>query len=296
MNAPVLDPSGWHARLELGFTKQVLQQSHAPAERTVLSHRKHYGPLAVQRAFYPDADGTCHVYVLHPPGGVAGGDTLELQADLASGTRALLTTPAATKLYRSEVGRSARVTQTLTLNDGAIVQWLPQETIAFEGADARLETRIELRGSAQAIAWEILCLGRPVCDERFTRGALRTAFTVHRDGKPLLIERARYEGGSPMLDAAYGMQGQAVVGTLLCTLLGPENDDSLVDALRAALDADGSASWRGCVAVSRLYGVVVCRYLGARVEHAQLAFRCALDVLTQHVLGSTRSIPRIWLT
>jgi urease accessory protein len=256
----------------------------------VLSARKHVGPLCVQRPFYPDADGTCHIYVLHPPGGVAGGDSLELDARLGPHARALLTTPAATKLYRME-GRSARVRQTLTVQDGAILQWLPQETIAFEGAVGQLETRIVLEGTGQAIAWEMLCLGRPVCDERFTYGTLRTTLAVHRDGRPLLVERARFDGGAAMLDASFGMQGKPVLGTFICT----EGDDSLVDALRAALDRE-DAPWRGCVAVSRLYGVVVCRYLGARVEHGQLAFRCALDVLTERVLGSTRNIPRIWLT
>lgn len=275
--------TGWHAKLDLEFEARLLSGT----ARTVLARRKHEGPLCVQRPFHPDADGTCHVYVLHPPGGVAGSDVLELNVAVHPGARALLTTPAATKLYRSG-GETSRVEQRLRVHSGALLRWLPQETIAFDGALAKLLTRIDLEPGAEAIAWELLCLGRPVSKQPFERGALRTALEVYRDGAPLIIDRARFVGGSDLLHAAYGMRGLPVLGTLICTA----GDDSLVDALREAT----AAKWPDSFSTTRLPGAIVCRYLGARVEDAHNAFRCALDVLTERLLGAKTAQPRIWLT
>lgn len=275
--------AGWHAKLDLEF--------EAREDRTVLARRKHEGPLMVQRPFHPDADGTCHVYVLHPPGGVAGSDVLELNVALHPGARALLTTPAATKLYRSG-GETSRIEQRLTAQRGALLRWLPQETIAFDGARVRMLTRIDLEHDAQAIAWEVLCLGRPVSSQPFEHGALRTAFELYRDGAPLVVDRARFEAGSDprssSLHAAYGMRGLPVLGTLICTA----GDESVVDALREAT----AARWPDSFSATLMPGAIVCRYLGARVEDAQQAFRCALDVLGEHVLGGKTAQPRIWLT
>jgi urease accessory protein len=282
MDGAVPDTSaraGWHARLDLEF--------EARPDRTVLARRKHEGPLCVQRPFHPDEDGTCHVYVLHPPGGVAGSDVLELNVALHENARALLTMPAATKLYRSG-GQTSRIEQRLTVKAGALLRWLPQETIAFDGARAKMLTRIDLEAGAHAIAWEVLCLGRPVSKQPFEHGALRTALEVYRGGAPLVIDRARFIGDDSMLHAAYGMRGLPVLGTLICTA----GDDSWVDALREAT----SERWPESFSATRMPGAIVCRYLGARVEDAHNAFRCALDVLSEKLLGQKIAQPRIWLT
>ncbi|MGB5651682.1 MAG: urease accessory protein UreD, partial [Sedimenticolaceae bacterium] len=81
----------------------------AGPDSTVLAERQRHGPLAVQRPFYPEG-GVCHVYLLHPPGGVVGGDVLGIDVKLAQGAQALITTPGATKFYRS-AGALARQTQ-----------------------------------------------------------------------------------------------------------------------------------------------------------------------------------------
>src|SRR6187551_1093438 len=119
--------SSWQARLELGF--------RATAGRTVLAHRRHIGPLMVQRPFYPEG-GICHVYLLHPPGGIVGGDSLELQVDAGQGSHALITTPAATKFYRAGPHPRAVLRQNLLVKD-AVLEWLPQEAIVFDGAKVR---------------------------------------------------------------------------------------------------------------------------------------------------------------
>ena len=101
----------WKAHLSLG----IVQTS----ARTVLKSRSHVGPLAVQRPFYPEGD-VCHVYILHPPGGVVGGDELAIHINAATGSHALVTTPAAGKFYRSD-GRTAKQSVNVKIAAGAIV-------------------------------------------------------------------------------------------------------------------------------------------------------------------------------
>jgi urease accessory protein len=144
--------SGWAAELALRFAVR------GERGRTELVGRRHVGPLRVQRPFHPEPSGACHVYVLHPPGGVVGGDQLALDVSVESGAHALLTTPAAAKLYRS-AGPCARVQQALRVGEGARLEWLPHENIAFSAANAELTTRVELEQGARFLGWVVLCLG-----------------------------------------------------------------------------------------------------------------------------------------
>src|SRR5690606_4366820 len=155
-------PAGWHAALALAFR-------HA-GNRTVLAARRHEGPFCVQRPFYP-GDGVCHTYLLHPPGGLAGGDRLVLDARVTQDAAALLTTPAATKLYRSD-GEPSVVAQTLRAERGASLEWLPLETMLCGGSRAQIETRVELERGARFIGWELTSLGRPLSQDTYATGAL----------------------------------------------------------------------------------------------------------------------------
>src|SRR5690606_16444663 len=112
-------------------------------EVTRLMRRRHVGPLAVQRAFYPEKDGSAHVYLLHPPSGVAGEDVLDISCFLGRGARTVLTTPGATKFYRSERGQSTQTTR-IDVGEGGICEYLPQETIVFDGAKASIGTKVFL--------------------------------------------------------------------------------------------------------------------------------------------------------
>ncbi|MCG7957898.1 MAG: urease accessory protein UreD, partial [Candidatus Thiodiazotropha taylori] len=169
---------GWHAQLKLGFRKTV--------NRTILSERFRQGPLSVQRALYPEAD-LCHIYLLHPPGGVVGGDRLDIQVDVTPQANALITTPGAAKFYRS-LGPIAHQQQRLDVCGGSL-EWFPQENILFPSAQVELSTEIRLRDGARFIGWEINCLGRPAINERFDPGEADFKFSLWRDDQPLLIER-----------------------------------------------------------------------------------------------------------
>ena len=268
--------SSWQARLELGF--------RATAGRTVLAHRRHVGPLVVQRPFYPEG-GICHVYLLHPPGGIVGGDTVELQVQSAADSHALITTPAATKFYRAGPHPHSVLKQTLQVND-ATLEWLPQETIVFDGARARSCTRVDLHGNSRFIGWEVVCLGRPAVQELFTTGELHQDFLLYHDGRPLLLDRLRLSGDSPALASGWGLCSAQAMGTLL---MYPAADADL-DALRA-LQVDGVRC-----ALTRVGGVLHCRALGTQGEAIRRLFTLLWLQLRHPLLGRAALAPRIWAT
>ncbi|MER2602206.1 MAG: urease accessory protein UreD [Candidatus Competibacter phosphatis] len=272
--------TGWQAHLNLGFQRQ--------AQRTILGQCAHRGPLQVQRPFYPEGKEVCHVAILHPPGGVVGGDRLRIDATLDPGAHALLTTPAAGKFYRS-AGPFARQRQHLTVATGAALEWLPQENIVYQGARIQTSTRIDLQGDARFLGWEILCLGRPAAGERFEFGECRQNFELWRDGEPLYLEQGRYTGGEPVLAAHWGLQGQPASATLLAAGSPP----GLVADLRAALEPSAGEAR---VSVSQLDGVLVCRYLGPSATMARQLLTLAWGLLRPALLDRPPCPSRFWIT
>lgn len=268
--------SGWRARLELEFTHT--------AARTVLSGRRHFGPLIVQRPFYPEG-GTCHVYLVHPPGGIVGGDQIALDVVLQPGTHALLTTPAATRFYRAGPHPAAVLQQEFRVHDAAL-EWLPQETILFDGARARSRTLVHLHGSARFAGWEISCLGRPANGERFTQGSLAQDLLLYRDGRPLLLDRLRLQGGAMALDAPWGMAGAQTQGTLLLTPAAGVDVTSLRELARSGVR-------HGLTVVD---DVLLCRALATQAEPIRQLFTDIWLHARPALLGRAAVAPRIWAT
>lgn len=268
--------SGWCAELRLGFRK-------SPG-KTLLAERFRQGPLAVQRALYPEGD-LCHVYLLHPPGGVAGGDCLNILAGVAQGASALVTTPGATKFYRS-AGPWAYQLQTLEVSDGSL-EWFPQENILFPGAKAELSTSIDLHGEAVFIGWEIHCLGRPAVDERFERGEAVFSFSLRRDGQPLLNERLLISDEKALHGAA-GLRGNPVMGTLYATL----EDSRPLELIRREI-VDRHQHELG---VTQVEGLLIARYLGESTERARHLFTAMWKLLRPAILNRPPCAPRIWNT
>src|SRR5437868_11313938 len=169
--------AGWTARLNLRFSsrdgKSVLAEKHAD------------GPLVVQKPLYPEGADVCHAIVVHPPGGIAGGDELALDVRAAPGSHALLTTPGAGKWYRSA---GSRAQQSLRFELAGTLEWLPRETIVFSGALATLDCHIVLADEARYIGWEIVCLGRRGSGERFERGRLQLSTRIDREDRTLFID------------------------------------------------------------------------------------------------------------
>jgi urease accessory protein len=266
---------GWPARLELRLA--------AAGGRTVLVGRQHEGPLLVQRPFYPEGP-ICHLYLVHPPGGVAGGDHLSLRVDAGPATQALVTTPAATKIYRSFSSRVSQVEQQLVATD-ATLEWLPQETIVFRGAHTRLTTRVQLAGRAKFIGWEILCLGRPASHEVFDAGCIAQDFELWHENRPLLIDRLRLRGGDASLQAQWGLGGASALGTML---VYPAT------AVHLALVREHGAS--SGIAASLVDGVLLLRLRAEQGETVRRELERLWRVLRPGFSGTAATAPRIWAT
>jgi urease accessory protein len=271
---------GWQARLELDF-QQI-------AARTRLVQRRHVGPLHVQRPFHPEAGGAAHVYVLHPPGGLVGGDSLGIRVRASQGAEVLLTTPAATKFYRS-AGELASQTVTIDVGEDSAVEWLPQETIVFGGARGETRLRVDVARGGHFLGWEVCCLGRPASGDSFEAGSYAQRLELYLDGRPVLIERASFTAQSSVNRERWGLAGCPVFGSFIA--LTDRLD--LVDAVRSALPAPSGGSLFG---VTSRRGALVCRYLGDSVARAREGFLCAWTLLRAALFGRPAVLPRIWAT
>jgi len=272
----------WHARLRL--------ELEVRDAATKLARSLHEGPLRVQRPFYPEGkDGPCHIYVLHPPGGVVSGDRLLVDVQLGAGSEALLTAPGATKLYRARADTDATLVQRFAVGEGARVEWLPPETIAYDGTLAKVRTEVELAETASYVGWEIVCLGRPAAGERLTRGELRTTLSVRRGGKLTYFERGLYRGGDALLTAPWGLSGHAVLATMI--VASPAAAQSWVETLRESV-----RSQSGLFAVTLVSGMLVARFLGDTTREARQLFEQAYAVLRPLYAGRVAEHPRIWST
>lgn len=269
----------WPARLELRY--------EAKAGRTIV-HRRHVGPLLVQRPFYPERDGTCHSYVLHPPGGVAGGDSLDLVVSVEPNARCLLTAPGATKVYRTPgEGSSQRIT--IDIADGAVCELMPMEIILFNAARSRFDTDIRLQGDGVFFGWDLVSLGRPAAKERFSEGLFDQRMTITRDGRPIWFERAQIDGGSEILDAAYGFGGHPIFGTAVYAGRLPEGVlDRLHERVPPTVEGLGS--------ITQINDLIVCRYIGSKVSTGRSFFAAAWNVLRELGQGKPAIVPRIWAT
>jgi urease accessory protein len=271
--------SGWRAELKLRYERV--------RERTVLAERTHEGPLVVQKSLYPEDAAVCQNLVVHPPGGIVGGDTLTLDATVGANAHAQLTTPGAAKWYRS-AGQAARQNLAFRAGDAAVLEWLPQEAIVFDGAIAELDTTVDLAGAAVYIGWDVVCLGRAASGERFERGRLRQRLAVARNGAPVFVERVVLAGDAVLLVSPVGLNGTTVFGTFLAAAaLVP---DAALAACRELAPAAGEG------AVTRMRGCLIARYRGACAEAARAYFVELWRRVRPALIGRDAVPPRIWNT
>lgn len=270
--------SSWHATLALRF--------HRRGART-LSTNRHQGPLRMQKPLYPEGEAICHAVIIHPPGGIAGGDALEVTATVEPGAHALVTTPGATKWYKAN-GRAA--SQRVQLRVSGALEWLPQEAIVFDQADVRSAIDIDLDADAAMIGWDIVALGRRAAGERFERGCYAQSIRLRIDDALVWHERSRILGGDPLLDSPIGLDGQHVFGCLWATGAALEALD--LNELRAELGAaDASAP------VTRLAPrLLVARTLASSTAAARTALASVWSALRPRLFGVRAQAPRLWAT
>jgi urease accessory protein len=279
MNLPAptaLFTPSWHAELELGYAR--FGDSTRPVQR------RHKGPLRVQKHLYAEGPQVCQHTIVHPPGGIAGGDRLDISASVGPDAWAQITSPGAAKWYRA----AGPAYQQLTLNvaAGATLEWLPQETIVFSAAQAELSTSIDLEGDARLFYWDVVALGRPASGERFDRGHFQAHLDIRRDGQLLWHERQRIVGADGLLDSPIGLDGQPVFATLLVT--GEIDSDLLEQCRSLPNDVRGD--------LTQLPGLLVARCLASE---ALLARGWLIDLwrlLRPALLGREAVSPRIWST
>ncbi len=271
--------AGWQAELALRFARVD--------RKTVLAARRHRGPLMVQKPLYPEGDEVCQVLLLHPPAGIVGGDRLAIDLDVGAAAHAQVTTPGATRWYRS-AGPTAAATTRLRVARGGVLEWLPQEAIAFAGARAALAFDVELAADATLLGWDIVVLGRPEAGETFLHGAWRQQSTVRRGGELVWCERAALEGGSRALHSGAILGGAPVFGTLW--LVAPAVAATVLAGCRALQAADGVGG------VTQLPGALVARYAGGSAQSARTYFASLWRILRPAAIGREAVPLRIWTT
>jgi urease accessory protein len=278
-------PGGWRGSLTLRYRRD--------GERT-LSHDRHEGPLRVLQSLYPEGPGICHHVLVHPPGGIVGGDELALDLALAAGTHALVTTPGATRFYRS-AGAPAWQRIDARLDEGARLEWLPLETIAYSGCQAHNQVRFTLAPGAQMLGWDMLALGLPAAGQGFEAGEVNQCL----EWPGVWLDRGRIAAGDTLLrDSALGLDGQGVLATLWWASGSPMEGalrEALLDAAREAFaDHPALAAHAGATALDAR--LVVCRVLAQRVEPVFALWRDVRARWRRLGWGLEAQAPRIWRT
>ena len=274
----------WKARLDLRYWRD--------GNRT-LAHDTHEGPLRVLQRLYPEGPAICHHVVLHPPGGVVGGDELHLHATLDEGSHALITTPGATRFYRSE-GAVALQRVQLQLAARTRLEWLPMETLAYSGCQARSEVRMELAPDAELIGWDLLALGLPAAGQRFVRGS----FTQQLELPGCWLERGHVAAQDDrLLQGPLGWAGCTVLGTAWFasgSAMSQSRRDELLAGARDAVQGEGPVA-RAAVTAPQSR-VVVLRVLASGVEPAMALLHRVRAAWRLAAWGLRAEPPRIWRT
>ncbi len=269
--------NGWIAELELRFSKSK--------SKTFLSTRKHIGPLTIQRPFYPEGD-LCHLYLLHPPGGIVGGDQLSIEVNTDSNSSSLLTTPGATKVYRTSDHKHSTINQNFIVAEDSSFEWLPMETIVFPGANSQFSSKLLLSGNARVAAWEVYCLGRPAINESFDFGSLNFSFELWRDGMPILLDKLMID--KTELESVVGLRGFPVFGTFIIS----KTNKKVLETVRTMMIETES-----CVTgVTQIEDIIIVRSLAKKTYLVQDLFKKIWQTVRPLVFEREASIPRIWAT
>lgn len=277
----------WHAKLDLQYASAPLANG---APRTTVQHQ-HSGPLRVLQSLYPEGPAVCHNVLVHPPGGIVGGDTLDITVQVDAGAHAFITTPAATRFYKSD-GDAGTQQVKVQLRSGARLEWLPLETICYNACNAVNTAVFDIAPGAEMIGWDITALGLPNADRPFERGSLQQ----HIEVKNAWLERAVMNAADTrLLHSPLGLAGNLCMGTLFFAtgeVITRERRELLLTALRASFEGHELALTTGATAPNPR--VIVVRTLAPRTEPAMDLLRRAWAALRQSAWQIHGVAPRIW--
>ena len=283
----------WLARLHMSFaTRQG---------RTLLHRTKRQGPLSVQRAFYPETNGTAHLYLLHPPAGIVSGDELRISASLSADNQVLLTTPGANRFYRargasSPASRQSQYTH-FSAAQNACLEYLPHETLVYAQSNAFSHTDIHLQDEASYIGWEIACLGLPHIQQPFNGGQFTQTLSVYYNQRIRFHDRLAITANDDLCTARIGLAGHHVTGTMVMVNGQSVSSQQYADTLcTRVLDITVKEQQHGLLAVTQVQGVVIVRYLGDNSEQCRECFHRIWAALRPEVSQREAVSPRIWFT
>ncbi len=274
--------TGWQAHLTLDYTRD--------AERTVAKF-EHEGPLRVLQSLYPEGDAVCHNVLVHPPSGLVGGDLLDIQLHLGAGTHALLTTPGATRFYRSEQGLATQQVKA-HVGDGARLEWLPLETIAYSGCHGLNHAVFDLAPTAEMMAWDITALGLPNANLPFERGQLQQ----HMEVSGVWLERGLIDAqDARLMDGPLGFAKRRCMATLVFACGADLPRDRRDVALSLARELTEAAPAGLAAGVTSPHPrMVVLRTLSPLVEPAQNLLRGVWAAWRRGLWAMSDRPPRIW--
>ena len=272
----------WHARLQLDYTRE--------SARTV-ARFEHNGPLRILQSLYPEGDAICHNVMVHPPGGLVGGDTLDITATVAPGAHGLLTTPGATRFYRS-TGELALQRTRLSVAEGARLEWLPLEALCYNACNAENHLTLNLAPGAECMGWDVTALGLPHANQHFETGR----FVQHLEVPSLWLERGAINAADHRrMQSPLGLAGHRGVASLFFaagTPLDRTRRDAALDAARAVMDAHALKATAG--ATSPNNRMVVVRVLAPQVEPAMKLLKAVRVAWREGLWGLDGEAPRIW--
>ena len=272
----------WTGKLDLTYSHQD--------GTTKLSNALAQAPLKIQRAFYPEGPELCHSVILHTAGGIVGGDRLVQNIELEAHSQVLLTTAAASKVYRSEGERSQQII-TLKLAENAYLEWFPQETVIFNEAIYQQDLRVELGSNAVFCGWEITRLGRTARGEQFLAGDWRSRIEIWQADRPLWIDRQGLQGGLEMINSPNGLNQKAIVATFIW--LGQKVETEILTEAREL-----GKSWvkEGEIGLTQTQGDgLLCRYRGSSTTEVKQYFEAIWGLLRQTYRDRPVIRPRVWI-
>ena len=272
----------WLASLQLDYTRE--------SDRSVARYL-HNGPLRILQSLYPEGDAVCHNVLVHPPSGLVGGDMLDMQVTVGEGAHGLVTTPGATRFYRSEAGLATQ--QVLArLASGARLEWLPLEAIAYNGCDALNRAVFELAPGAELITWDITALGLPAADLPFAQGTFRQ----HLEIPGVWLERGTISAtDTRLMDSPLGLAGQRCMATLVFaagSAIAAERSERALACARDLLEASSLRLTAG--ATSPHQQVIVLRVLSPVTEPAMQLLRQVWAAWRHELWGLPGAVPRLW--
>ncbi|MEY4884184.1 MAG: hypothetical protein RIS34_2038 [Pseudomonadota bacterium] len=274
----------WHAQLQLDYALE--------SGKTVARHQ-HNGPLRVLKSLYPEGPAICHNVLVHPPGGLVGGDTLDIRIQAAQGTHALITTPGATRFYRSD-GEPALQRTHIRLDPGARLEWLPLESIAYSGCVAENQLRLDLAAGAELMAWDITALGLPHANQPFEQGRFRQ----HIEMPGVWLERGQIDAHDlRLLDSPLGLAGHRCMASLFFATgssITRLRRQQALDIARAVMATHPLHPTSGTTSPNGQ--LIVVRVLAPVVELAMDGLKQIWAGWRSHFWGQSAPSPRIWST